>query len=410
MPNGVPGPSSLQWRIAESGGDMLAFWPLIKEPAMQVSKGLLVAALLIGSLLLGMLVASATACTGIRLTAADGTVVQARTLEFGIEMDSNVIVVPRGFERVGTTPDGKPGLRWSTKYASVGANGVGLPIMLDGVNEKGLAAGLFYFPGTAGYMRYAEADAGKTLAPWELGSWMLENFATVEEVKTALSKVVVPKVVLKAWGFCPGVHYVVTDATGAAIVVEYVGGQLHVYDNPLGVITNNPSFDWHMTNLRNYIKFSPTNAPPLQLGGVTLSGFGEGTGMLGMPGDFTPPSRFVRAVAYSYSAVPTKTGEEVVLQAFHLLNNFDIPKGSIRSGEKDSHGNVMADQTLWTSVCDLKAKKFYFRTYANSQIRSVDLNAMAVDGGEIQTISMQGDEVILPLTAGGENRTITPGR
>ena len=152
---------------------------LQKEPVMQILKSLFVAALLIGSLLLGMLVAAANACTGIRLTAADGSVVQARTMEFGLDMDSNVIVVPRGYERTGTTPDGKPGTRWSSKYACVGANGVGLPIMLDGVNEKGLSAGLFYFPGSAGYMPYSAADADQTLAPWELGSWILENCATV---------------------------------------------------------------------------------------------------------------------------------------------------------------------------------------------------------------------------------------
>jgi choloylglycine hydrolase len=377
---------------------------------MQVLKSLIVAALLIGSLLLGLLVASATACTGIRLTAVDGTVVQARTMEFGVDMGSNVIVVPRGYERTGTTPDGKPGLKWTSKYACVGANGVGLPIMLDGVNEKGLAAGLFYFQGTAGYMPYTTADADKSLAPWELGSWILENCATVDDVKSTVQEIVVPEVVLAQWGFCPGAHYIVVDATGAAIVVEYVSGQLHVYDNPLGVITNNPAFDWHMTNLRNYIKFSPTGAPPLALDGVTLTALGEGSGMLGMPGDFTPPSRFVRAVAYSQSAEPLETGAEVVLQAFHVLNNFDIPKGSIRSAEKDAQGNVVADQTQWTSVCDLKAKRFYFRTFANSQVRSVDLGAMPVGGGDIQIISMQGDEVIQPLTPSGETRTIASGQ
>jgi choloylglycine hydrolase len=377
---------------------------------MQIVKNLIIAALLIGSLLLGMLVATATACTGIRLTAADGTVVQARTMEFGIAMDSNVIVVPRGYERIGTTPDGKPGLKWSSKYACVGANGIGLPVMVDGVNEKGLAAGLFYFPGSAGYMPYAAADADRTLACWELGSYLLENFATVDEVRKGIEQVVVPEVVFAGWGFSPGTHYVVIDASGAAIVIEYVGGSLRVYDNPLGVLTNNPTFDWHMTNLRNYIKFSPTGAPPLRLDGVTLTAFGEGSGMLGMPGDFTPPSRFVRAVAYSQSAEPVDTGEEVVLQAFHLLNNFDIPKGAVRSAEKDAHGNVIAEETQWTSACDLKAKKFYFRTFANSQIRSVDLGAMQVDGGEIRTISMQGDEVIQPLTPGGETRTIASGQ
>jgi choloylglycine hydrolase len=391
------------------GCGTLAPWPGIKEPVMQILKSLAVTALLIGSLLLGLLVAAANACTGIRLTAADGTVVQARTLEFGVDVESSVIVVPRGYERTGTTPDGKPGIKWSSKYACVGASGLGLPIMLDGVNEKGLSAGLFYFPGTAGYMPYTTAAADQTLAPWELGSWILENCATTDEAKSAVTKLVVPEVVLKAWGFCPGAHYVVVDASGAAIVIEYVDGQLHVYDDPLGVITNNPTFDWHMTNLRNYIKFTPTGAPPLVLDGVKLTALGEGSGMLGMPGDFTPPSRFVRAVAYSQSAEPVDTGEEAVLQAFHILNNFDIPKGSVL-GAKDTHGNVVAEETQWTSVCDLKAKKFYFRTHANSQLRSVELGAINTDGGEIQAISMQGDEVIQPLLPTGEMRKIASGQ
>jgi choloylglycine hydrolase len=137
------------------------------------------------------------------LTAADGTVVHARTLEFAIDLPSSVLVIPRGYARVGTTPDGKPGIQWKSKYASVGANGVGKPVLFDGVNEKGLAAGLFYFPTSAGYMPYTTAEASHTLAPWELGSWILENFATIDEVKANLSNVVVPAVVFESWGFAP---------------------------------------------------------------------------------------------------------------------------------------------------------------------------------------------------------------
>src|SRR5271167_3288510 len=119
---------------------------------------------------------AARACTGIRLIAEDGTVVYARTLEFGINLDSNVLIVPRGYTRTGTTPQGENGLKWTSRYASLGANGVGLPYLFDGVNEKGLAAGLFYFPTTAGYMSYNPAQASRTIAPWEAGSWILENF------------------------------------------------------------------------------------------------------------------------------------------------------------------------------------------------------------------------------------------
>jgi choloylglycine hydrolase len=340
---------------------------------------------------------TAAGCTGIRLIAGDGTVVHARTLEFAIDLDSSVLVVPRGFARSGDTPDGAPGLAWKTKYASVGANGAGLPFIFDGLNEKGLAVGLFYFPTTAGYMPYTSADASRTLAPWQVGSWLLENFASVADVRANIGAVVVPAVVFKTWGFVPPVHYVVHDASGQSIVIEYVDGTLHVHDNPLGVMTNSPAFDWHMTNLRNYVNFSLTNVAPVTLGPVTLEPFGQGSGMLGLPGDFTPPSRFVRAVAFSHSALPSKTGPEAVLRAFHILNNFDIPKGAAREREKDAHGNILADYTLWTSANDLGAKRFYFRTHENSQIRMVDLMAMNLDAREIATISMAGDEVIRTL-------------
>ncbi len=337
---------------------------------------------------------AAQACTGITLVAADGTVVHARTMEFASDIQSNVIVIPRGYERIGTTPDGKPGLKWKSKYATAGANGVGLPFLFDGFNEKGLAVGTFYFPTSAGYMPYTPADASQTIAAWEVGSWILENQASVEEVKANIGKVVVPAVVFPAWGFSPEVHYVVSDSSGKSIVIEYAGGKLHLYDNPLGVLTNSPTFDWQMTNLRNYVNFSMTNVPPVKLGPVTLQPFGQGSGMLGIPGDFTPPSRFVRAVAFSQSIFPSKTGDDAVLEAFHILNNFDIPKGTAREPQKDEHGNIQADYTEWTSAIDLKAKRFYFRTYDNSQIRMVDLSKMKLDANGIVTITMKGAEVI----------------
>jgi len=344
-----------------------------------------------------LLAPTVQACTGIRLIAEDGTVVHARTMEFAIDIHSDVIIIPRGFARTGTTPDEKEGLKWKAKYASVGANGVGLPVLFDGLNEKGLAAGTFYFPTSAGYMPYTAADAGKTIAQWEVGSWILENFASVEEVKANIGNIVVPAVVFGGWGFAPEAHYIVHDASGKSIVIEYVGGKLNVHDNPLGVLTNSPAFDWHMTNLRNYVNFSMTNVPPVKLGSIKLLPFGQGSGMLGLPGDFTPPSRFVRAVAFSQSVFKPKTGADAVLEAFHILNQFDIPKGAAREHEKDEHGNILADYTIWTSASDLKAMQYYFRTYENSQIRMVDLMKMKIDGKDMVKISMKGAENIKSL-------------
>jgi choloylglycine hydrolase len=350
-----------------------------------------------GALFLGSIVPSAQACTGIRLMAGDGTVVHARTLEFGLDLHSDAMMFPRGYARIGTTPDGKEGLKWKAKYASVGMNGVGLPVLFDGMNEKGLAAGTFYFPTSAGYMPYAAADAGRTIAQWEVGSWILDNFANVEEVKANIGGIVVPAVVFGGWGFAPEAHYIVHDATGKSIVIEYVGGKLNVHDNALGVVTNSPSFDWHMTNLRNYVNFSMANVAPVQVGSIKLLPTGQGTGMLGLPGDFTPPSRFIRAVAFSQSVFTPKTGEDPVIEAFHILNQFDIPKGAARDREKDEHGNVVADYTLWTSASDLKAKRYYFRTYDNSQIRMLDLMKMNIDGKDAVKIPTTGGEIIKPL-------------
>ena len=109
------------------------------------------------------------ACTGITIKPKDGSIIFARTLEFAVDLKSNIIVVPRGKEYVGTAPGDRPGLRWKTKYGVVGANAFEMPVTVDGLNEKGLHVGLFYFPGFATYQETKAQDVGKALAPWELG-------------------------------------------------------------------------------------------------------------------------------------------------------------------------------------------------------------------------------------------------
>ncbi|HWL74017.1 MAG TPA: linear amide C-N hydrolase, partial [Burkholderiaceae bacterium] len=110
------------------------------------------------------------------------------------------------------------------------------------------------------------------------------------------------------------------------------------------------------------------------------------------------PSRFVRAVAFSQSVFKSKTGRDAVLEAFHILNQFDIPKGAAREHEKDEKGNVLADYTIWTAASDLKALPYHFRTYESSQIRSLDLMKMNIDGRDIVKMSIAGDEIIKSLT------------
>ncbi len=339
--------------------------------------------------------AVASACTGITIRPADGSVVFARTMEFGADLKSNVIIVPRGYEFAGTAPGDKPGMRWKAKYGIVGINAFDEPLVADGMNEKGLHIGLFYFPGYAEYQEVKPEHTSRALAPWELGTYLLSTCSSVEEAEQAAKAVLVGEVVMEKMGIVPPLHLVATDASGKSIVFEFVSGELTVHLNPLGVMTNSPQFDWHMTNLSNYVTMKSKNFEGIDLAGNKIKPLGQGSGMLGLPGDFTPPSRFVRAVAYSQTALPVETAKEGVLQAFHILNQFDIPKGAAMGVE---HGVEVADYTLWTSAVDLKNLRHYFRTYENSQIRMVDLQQVDFNAQSIKTISMRGDEVIEDLS------------
>ncbi|HTU25259.1 MAG TPA: choloylglycine hydrolase family protein [Pirellulales bacterium] len=341
----------------------------------------------------------AQACTGITIRPKDGSIIFARTLEFAQDMQSNLIVVPRAQQYVGTAPSGKPGVRWKTKYGFVGTNAFAMPVTIDGLNEKGLSVGLFYFPGFAKYQEVKPADVGKALAPWELGAYLLGTCATVGEAVTAARGVLVGEAVQKDMGFVPPVHYIATDPAGKSVVLEFIDGQLKTYDNPLGVMSNSPGFDWHLTNLANYVSLSAENTSSVDLAGHEVKALGQGSGMLGLPGDFTPPSRFVRAVAFSKSALPVATAREGVLEAFHILNQFDIPPGSARATD---HGREVADYTQWTVAADLTNRRYYFRTYTNSRIRMVDLKAVNLDAKQIKTISMQGEEQIEDVSGGGK--------
>ena len=135
------------------------------------------------------------------------------------------------------------------------------------------------------------------------------------------------------------VHYLVTDASGKAIVIEFLKGELKVFDAPLGVLTNAPSYDWHETNMRNYVNLSPVALPDKKIENLDFKPLGGGSGMIGLPGDFTPPSRFVRAVAFTQTARPTKTGGESMYELFRILDNFNVPLGAAEgTGERRDRG------------------------------------------------------------------------
>jgi choloylglycine hydrolase len=204
--------------------------------------------------------------------------------------------------------------------------------------------------------------------------WMLSSFKTVAEEREHVEGVRVVNVEDPRFGGAPlPFHWKIADATGASIVVEIVdGGRVKIYESFLGVITNSPDYGWHLTNLRNHLGLTPEPRKSLTLGGMKLSPLGGGSGLLGLPGDFTPPSRFVRAAAFTASVRPLATAEDAVFESFRILDNFNIPVGATAVPAQVAKDITSATQI--TTASDLKNRVVYFHTMDNRQVRKIDLS------------------------------------
>lgn len=311
------------------------------------------------------------ACTGITLTTKDNSKILARTIEWGgSDLNSQYIIVPRGYTSQSYIPGGTDGMKFTSKYGFVGLAVEMKEFIAEGLNEEGLSAGLFYFPQYGKYVDYKPENKSSSIADLQLVPWILGECKNIDEVKEAIEKVDVVAIDPRA----STVHWRFADKSGRQIVLEIIDGKPVFYENELGVLTNSPGFEWQMTNLNNYVNLIPGSVPAQKIGDVELRQFGAGSGFLGIPGDVTPPSRFVRAALFQTSAPVQETSHETVLQAFQILNNFDIPIGI--EFAKDQKPVDIPSATQWTSATDMNNLKIYFRTMYNSAIRSIDLKAI----------------------------------
>ena len=329
----------------------------------------------------------AEACTGISMFSADGSYFQARTIEWaGTNLNSMYVVVPRNFSQTSFTPKGQNGMTFKSKYGYIGLAVHEKEFIAEGLNEAGLSAGLFYFPNFGSYVLYDEQYNSTTIADLQLVSWILSQFATVDEVKANINKVRVVSL-MGGNGSEEAIHWRIGDKSGAQIVLEIEDGVPHIYDNPIGVITNAPNFPWHLNNLSNYINLTPVNPAAHKMAEFMVNPIGHGNGFLGLPGDFTPPSRFVRAAFFKSTAPMLPTARQTMLQCFHILNNFDIPIGM--NFPKNEIPDLPS-ATQWTSVIDLTNRVVYYKTFDNNNIRMIDLKD--IDFGKVKYQYQKLDE------------------
>lgn len=316
--------------------------------------------LVIVPLIVCLLAPLAAACSDFRVKAKDGAVVIGRSMEFPVDLKSEICVVPRGAGRYG--------------FLALNAFGIS-DAFVEGFNEKGLSLdGLMY----AGAV-YEPAVAGRALPVDSFGTWLLGSFATVGEVKAALATVSISAPRNKKLKDL-GMHIAVHDASGRSLVIEFIDGKKSVYDNPLGVMTNRPSFDWQLNNLRNYVNLSARDVEAKTLNGVKIEATGVGSGLHGLPGDWTPPSRFVRLAFALDAALPPKDSAAAVNLAEHLLNIVDIPLGAVK--EPTEVPNVfLYGQAQWVVIKDLTNRVLYFKTYEDAGWKTVDLKKFDLTAG-----------------------------
>ncbi len=340
-------------------------------------------------------VESANACTGITLKSKDNATVVARTVDWGgAEMNNLYTVVPRGHAMQSLLPDGtQNGLSYVSLYGYAGLAVEQPEFVIDGTNEAGLSAALFYFPNYGEYQQYDEADKDITLADFQVVSWILSRFSNIDQVKSAINNVRIVNVDPTA----STVHWRITEPSGRQVVMEIVNGVPNFYENEVGVLTNSPGFKWQQTNLNNYVNLHPGTAGPTRFGPITLRAFGSNSGFLGLPGDFTPPSRFVRAAFLKTYSIPQDTAHQTVDQAFHILNNFDVPLGA--EYEVGQAPVNMPSATQWTIATDLQNRIIYYHTMYNRTIRSIDMKQIdfATVPFQYHALDMAKKQTVVPV-------------
>ena len=301
-------------------------------------------------------------CTGIRFSDSDGNMYLARNLDWSTRYGERVVVTPKGFPLPYSYLDDAPAAHTVIGMAVALNN---YPLYFDCGNDAGLGVAGLNFPGYAEYS--AEPVDGKTnVAAYELPVWIAANFATVDEAEAALG---CANIVAKPAGEGLGVsmlHWIIGDGT-RSIVVEQMADGLHVMDNPVDTLANQPEFAWHLTNLRTYITATGDFPAPATWTRAELAPFGAGAGARGIPGDSYSPSRFVKAAFLNANHPEKATEQENVLRAFHTLGNVAMVEGSA----------AMADgtfeRTLYTGCFSGRTKTYYYSTDDDPSIRHVAL-------------------------------------
>ena len=305
-----------------------------------------------------------------------------RNLDLEYSYRETVTVTPRNFP----LPFRKVG-KMESHYAIIGMAYVadGYPLYYDATNEKGLSMAGLNFPGNADYK---QTLAGKdNVAPFELIPWILGQCATVFEAENLLQQINICNENFSNELPLSPLHWIIADRD-RAIVLESVKEGIKIYDDPVGVLTNNPTFDYHLFNLNNYMhltKQDPLNAFAKDL---ELTKYSRGMGAMGLPGDASSMSRFVKAAFVKMNSVSGPSEEESVSQFFHILKSVEMQNGCVQLGPE------VYEITVYSSCCNTDRGIYYYTTYGNSRIHAVDMHRENINGSKLVAYPLKKEQDI----------------
>lgn len=305
-----------------------------------------------------------------------------RTLDYEFSYGEEIAVMPRRyrleFRSMGVV---------ESHYAIIGMahNTEDYPLYYDAVNEKGLGMAGLNFVGNAVYGKMVQGR--DNVAVFEFIPWILGACATVKEARALLEKINLTDTPFNEKLQASSLHWIIADRN-EAITVESVKDGIKVYDNPVGVLTNNPPFDEQMFQLNNYMHLSPKSPKNCFSDKLQLHAYSRGMGAMGLPGDLSSSSRFVRAAFTKMNAVSGDSEEESVSQFFHILGSVEQQRGCCDVGD----GKY--EITIYTSCCNADKGIYYYTTYGNHQITAVDMHEERLDDMRLVRYPLiQGEQI-----------------
>lgn len=306
-----------------------------------------------------------------------------RTLDYEISYGDEITITPRNypfhFREIGPLKH---------HYAMIGMAYVqeNYPLYHEAINEKGLCMAGLNFPGNAVYQKRLQADKDN-VAQFELIPWLLGQCATVQEVRKHLAHINFIDLPFSSVLPPADLHWMIADRE-EAITLEVTAEGIRVYDNPVGVLTNNPPFNEQMLQLNNYMSLSAREPENHFCDKLPLHTYSRGMGALGLPGDLSSQSRFVRASFVKMNSVCRDSEEESVSQFFHILGSVEQQKGCCDLGD----GKY--EITLYTACCNADRGIYYYTSYGNRQISAVDMRKENLDAAElIRYQSIRGEQI-----------------